>query len=76
MGSRRWTKICHLLAASDRITAIASGHGARRPPIVVTSTGKKQIRADMATLLAYPLPIQRTSSGAIAMSGIVFNAMA
>ena len=45
-----------------------------RPVAVLITIGKKQMRMTMTIFGPAPKPIQMTSSGAIAIFGIAFNA--
>ena len=47
---------------------------ARKPTIVLASTGKKAMVADMTTLEVMPKPNQMTMMGAIATFGSVWKA--
>ena len=58
-----------------RISLIASGSAERRPSSVLTVIGKKQTRATIASFGPIPKPSQTTRIGAIAMIGIVCEAI-
>ena len=62
------------MARSERIRSRRFCGTARSPTTVLTSTGKKTIRAQISTLENKPGPNQITSSGAIATTGTAWLA--
>ena len=58
----------------DRSRETASGSALLNPSSRPTATGKKVVITTRAIFGATPKPIQRTSSGAMAMVGIVWDA--
>ena len=57
-----------------RIILVASGSTERRPSSVLTTIGKKQIRATIASFGPIPKPNQTTRIGAMTRIGIVCEA--
>ena len=62
------------MARSDSIRSCRFCGTARRPTTVLTSTGKKTIRAQISTFENSPGPNQITSKGAIATTGTAWLA--
>ena len=61
-GSSAKRNACQRLASSVRMSFSCSGSTAASPSTVVTSTGKKQMRAMIASFGKMPNPHQNTSS--------------
>ena len=78
-GSEEGTSTAHRirerLASSVRIIRPYSGSTARRPSSVLTVIGKKQTSAITTSFGPIPNPSQTTRIGAIAITGIVCDAI-
>jgi hypothetical protein len=73
LGSCSIQKICHLLAASERISKMRSSSADFRPTMVFTMSGKNATNAALTTFDVSPNPNQTMMSGANATFGIAWN---
>ena len=70
MVASSWRRVARRL----RPSSTSRGSMERRPTVVATTIGKKQMRAQMSTLDSSPLPNQSTISGARARIGVAWAA--
>ncbi len=74
MGASSVVNVRSRPAPSERISLRPSAEVVARPSSVLTTIGKKQISATIATFGPIPKPNQTTRIGAMTMIGIVWEA--